>query len=273
MIDFYVYVHRRATTGEIFYVGKGHGNRAWSKSGRSKHWHNIVAKDELVVEIVTTGLQEWYAFELETSLIALHGRRDTGHGPLVNNTDGGEGAVGAILSKESRKRLSESKLGKKQAPETVKKRAAANKGKKRTADFCEKMRRQALGNPGRTGMLHLKETKVKMSKALLGNTRNRGKPRTGKAKESLLAGIELRKRAVCNAENVYLTIQDASQNAFISGLAKTAKSASSKISMCCSGARASAYGTTWRYATPEETAALKEKGRPQAPLSDLRSVA
>lgn len=28
MTDFYVYIHRKATDGEIFYVGKGQGNRA-----------------------------------------------------------------------------------------------------------------------------------------------------------------------------------------------------------------------------------------------------
>lgn len=106
MKDFYVYAHRRAATGEIFYIGKGYGRRAWSTSGRSKHWRNTVAKEGLTVELVATGLQEWYALELEMALISLHGRRDTGHGQLVNFTDGGEGTVGAIATKESRMRKS-----------------------------------------------------------------------------------------------------------------------------------------------------------------------
>jgi hypothetical protein len=43
----------------------------------------------------------------------------------------------------------------------------------------------------------------------------------------------------------------------------------SNIGRCLIGARPSAYGTTWRYATPEETAALKEKAASWAALSDL----
>ncbi len=38
------------------------------------------------------------------------------------------------------------------------------------------------------------------------------------------------------------------------------------------GTKRTAYGSAWRYATPEESAALKEKGASWAPLSDLRSV-
>jgi hypothetical protein len=89
--DFYVYLHRKATTGEVFYVGKGVGRRAWEKR-RAEYWLRTVKKHGLIVEILQDGLQEWYAHELERDLIALHGRRDLGYGPLVNLTDGGEGS-------------------------------------------------------------------------------------------------------------------------------------------------------------------------------------
>jgi hypothetical protein len=89
-----VYLHRKKTTGEVFYVGKGRGNRAWSVHGRNTVWKNVVKKHDYVVEIVMGDLQEWYAFELEKDLIALHGRRDEGRGTLVNLTDGGEGPSG-----------------------------------------------------------------------------------------------------------------------------------------------------------------------------------
>jgi hypothetical protein len=94
--DFYVYAHRKATTGEIFYVGKGYGNRAWSKR-RSEYWHNVANKYGLCVEIVASGLQEWYAFELEKELIAFHGRPN-----LVNMTDGGEGMYGWTPSEKTK---------------------------------------------------------------------------------------------------------------------------------------------------------------------------
>lgn len=35
MTDFYVYLHRKKTTKEVFYVGKGSGDRVWSRAGRS----------------------------------------------------------------------------------------------------------------------------------------------------------------------------------------------------------------------------------------------
>ena len=100
--DFYVYAHYKATTQEIFYVGKGSGPRAWDRKMRSPHWHNLVAKHDLTVRIVQDGLQEWAAFELERDLIALHGRKDLRQGPLINKTDGGEGGVGQIQSELKR---------------------------------------------------------------------------------------------------------------------------------------------------------------------------
>ena len=50
--NFYVYVHRTADTGRIFYVGKGTKNRAWTKGSRNLHWRNIVNKHGYTVEIV-----------------------------------------------------------------------------------------------------------------------------------------------------------------------------------------------------------------------------
>lgn len=88
--DFYVYVHRKATTGEIFYVGKGTAGRAWTAKSRNVHWHRIVKKHGIVVEILQDGLQEWAALELEIDYIALYGRKNIGHGNLINLTDGGD---------------------------------------------------------------------------------------------------------------------------------------------------------------------------------------
>lgn len=100
--DFYVYTHHKATTGEIFYVGKGQGRRAWdaAKNKRTAWWHSVARKHGVRVEIAQDGLQEWAAFELEQELIALHGRQDQNNGPLVNLSDGGEGASGATVTPE-----------------------------------------------------------------------------------------------------------------------------------------------------------------------------
>lgn len=115
MSDFYVYIHRKATTGEVFYVGKGKTRRAYDRFGRSNWWQRTVAKHGLVVEIAMSGLQEWYAFELETELIAYYGRADLKQGQLVNTTDGGEGSSGNLQSVETRKLRSVAHVGKKRS--------------------------------------------------------------------------------------------------------------------------------------------------------------
>jgi hypothetical protein len=88
--DFYVYLHRKATTGEVFYVGKGSGRRAWTRKSRNVYWHRVAKKNGVLVEILRDGLQEWAALELEIDYIALYGRKSTGYGPLINLTDGGD---------------------------------------------------------------------------------------------------------------------------------------------------------------------------------------
>jgi hypothetical protein len=89
-VDYYVYVHSKPS-GEIFYVGKGSKNRITDKNNRNLHWVRVVEKYGYDSRTVVGGLQEWYAKELEIDLIAYYGRADLGYGPLVNETDGGDG--------------------------------------------------------------------------------------------------------------------------------------------------------------------------------------
>lgn len=53
-MDFYVYRHIRRDTGEVFYIGKGFKNRAYSFLNRNPYWHNIVNKCGFDVEISKT---------------------------------------------------------------------------------------------------------------------------------------------------------------------------------------------------------------------------
>lgn len=96
-MKFFVYLHRRASDGRIFYVGKGCRYRHKSKWGRSTHWHNIVNKHGYTIEIAQKDLSEAEAFALEIELIAKY--KDQG---LCNRTDGGEGASGVIVSEETK---------------------------------------------------------------------------------------------------------------------------------------------------------------------------
>lgn len=110
MEDYCVYLHRRGTTGEIFYVGKGKGDRPWSRQGRNEWWNRIVEKHGFTVEIYMSGLQEWYSYELEKELIDYYGRANLGEGPLCNLVDGGPGATGNIKTPEMRAKVREKAL-------------------------------------------------------------------------------------------------------------------------------------------------------------------
>jgi hypothetical protein len=105
--NYYVYVHRKKTNGDVFYVGKGKGNRAWLTTTRSLLWNRTKDKYGYIVEIVQNNLQEWYAFELEKELICKYGRKDNKTGILVNMSDGGEGPSGQLISEAQRKKLSD----------------------------------------------------------------------------------------------------------------------------------------------------------------------
>lgn len=107
-MDFYVYLHRKPATGEAFYVGKGSNDRAWNVE-RNIQWKRTRNKHGLVVEIIASGLQEWYALELEMNLIAYYGRADLGKGTLLNKTDGGDGCKGLLVTEETKELQSKNK--------------------------------------------------------------------------------------------------------------------------------------------------------------------
>lgn len=63
---------------------------------------------------------EYQVLAEERRLIAHHGRRDLGKGPLLNLTDGGEGVSGRIYSPETRTKMSNSQKGLKKGPSPFK---------------------------------------------------------------------------------------------------------------------------------------------------------
>jgi hypothetical protein len=70
---YYVYVHK-GIDGTVFYVGKGTGDRAFSKD-RQPEWHYYVEKilnKQYNVEIVKEGISEEDALRIEDTLLAEH---------------------------------------------------------------------------------------------------------------------------------------------------------------------------------------------------------
>ncbi len=143
-----------------YYIGKGHGRRAFDKHGNVP-----VPHDRQNIVVVLGNLSEEEANSEEKRLIAFYGRIDKGTGCLRNRTDGGEGQCGnkltpenyiiavrnfreawrlkrdAIVAKmckpkpprteEHRRNASLAQLGKKQSAETIEKRFANRRGKSR----------------------------------------------------------------------------------------------------------------------------------------------
>lgn len=103
---FYVYEHVNLSTGEVFYVGKGCGTRAWSRSNRNRHWKYIEAAHGRAVRLVSTGLTEDEAFALEANLIKSYTP-----GTLATYASGGSGTSGYRHTEAARKAMSEKRKG------------------------------------------------------------------------------------------------------------------------------------------------------------------
>lgn len=114
-----VYQHRRLDNNEIFYIGieldsnkrKATGLRSAKISGRNRFWKSIASKTKYSIEILFKDLTNEESKQVEKYLIKFYGRRDLKLGSLVNLTDGGDGAVGCVQTKEHRQKISKSLKG------------------------------------------------------------------------------------------------------------------------------------------------------------------
>lgn len=138
--SFYVYIHKRATDGSVFYVGKGAGRRAWTSQSRNKHWKNTRAKHGINVEVLAHWPTELEAFEHEKFLIKCF--KDMGCN-LVNMTDGGEGVSGLLHSEQTIQKI-KNKLAE---PEIREKCSLSRIGKLKTEDHKQKLSIALAGKP------------------------------------------------------------------------------------------------------------------------------
>jgi len=132
--DYYIYIHRKKTTGEIFYVGKGKGVRCDVKSHRSAFWKSVVNRHGYTSTVILAGLDEDIAFEFEKAFIDWLGRRIDGTGVLVNLTEGGEGSSGYSHSDVAKEKIRQHRIGNKLSVESRQKLSRSTKGRK----FSEK---------------------------------------------------------------------------------------------------------------------------------------
>lgn len=254
-MDFYVYLHKRATDGKVFYVGKGTRYRATAKHGRSEFWKNIVAKHGLVVEYAQRGMQEWWAFELEQELISMYGREN-----LCNLTDGGEGASGCVASDgtklklaamrwtpEWRKNLSEKAKARFSDQEYRKRHSDRQKIRMKQPDVREKLRaaasaqfsseeaRRAASEISIRQFSNPAAREIARQRALerFNTPEKRAKHAQAKAVLCVETGVTF---GACTLASEWL-------------VATIGHGDNSQISKVCRGKLKSAYGYTWRYVT------------------------
>lgn len=102
-MKYYTYIHS-TPDGEIFYVGKGCGHRAFSTGKRSLAWRKMVADNNgITIKIVSYFETEQEAFEDEKKLISFYKKQNAN---LVNESEGGLGPLGYCQSVELRAKKS-----------------------------------------------------------------------------------------------------------------------------------------------------------------------
>jgi hypothetical protein len=174
---FYTYAHYKPN-GELFYIGKGQGFRAYTKSRKNKHWQKIVEKyGKPIVQILANWNTEKEALDHEILLIDCF--KSMGY-KLANKSSGGEGSSGYKHTEESKLKMSESLKGRtvwnKGVPmsedtriklkSSLNGRSVWNKGVPMSEEQKQKL---SLAKKGKTsprkGAKHTDETKLKMSKS------------------------------------------------------------------------------------------------------------
>ena len=182
-MHYYTYAYLREDRTP-YYIGKGKGDRIYSKSRRIKP-----PKDKSRIIYLKQNLTEEEAFRHEIYMIDVFGRKDLGTGILQNLTNGGDGSSGWVPSEETRKKMS----GRIPSEETRAKMSEARKGEKNhnygkthSVETRKKISESQIGKTlskehiekiieGLKGKTHSEETRKKMSEALIGNTRALGK--------------------------------------------------------------------------------------------------
>lgn len=144
MHDYYVYIHKKKTDGEVFYVGKGRGRRAFVSSGRSSFWKSVATKHDVEVVFVITNAPEELTFAIEMLLIDYYGRRDCSDGQLVNLTNGGESPVGFKHTDSAKQAIRQHRIGKKLSSESRKKLSNKTKGRKFSDEANEARRLKTI---------------------------------------------------------------------------------------------------------------------------------
>lgn len=180
-----VYFHINSFTEEVFYVGIGTIQRPKQNYKRSDYWKNYVKKYGFKPKIIEKGLGWDEACKLEKHFISLFGRKDTGTGMLINQTNGGDGTGGYAGFWKGKKRTSASEetikkckennarywLGKTLSSEAKEKIASKLRGGKLSEETKQKLKGRIPWNKGKKGVQVSTRRGLKTGKPMHPNTR------------------------------------------------------------------------------------------------------
>ena len=109
----FVYCYLRKKDHTPYYVGLG------TRAVRPMQPHSVLVPDEpWRIRVLRQGLSKDDAVNWECFYIQHFGRVNNKTGILRNLTDGGEGANGAVVSQQTRKKMSKARLGRKMSAQT-----------------------------------------------------------------------------------------------------------------------------------------------------------
>lgn len=234
---YYVYVHKRASDGSIFYVGKGSGRRLLDLSGRNAHWKRVVDRHGFTASKICSDLPEVCALSIERALIHKIGMKN-----LTNQKD--SALEGAVYSEEVRKKMSDAKKGwtpPVRSKETKRKMAASlsrpivsSRGETfdNGIEAVNFLRKNGYPTASRGNISSVITGKLK---SCYGRTWARAsdgipdyQPRVSEKRKAVIRSDGA---TFCSAAHA----------------AKSVNGSQGNISMCCRGERKVAYGYKWEY--------------------------
>ena len=197
--SYFVYAHFTLDTNESFYVGKGTRKRWQNAAGRSDAWKRHAKKHGVYTRMLVRNASPYAAGVLETTAIAMFGRRDLGQGSLLNRTNGGEGSPGHVVSPETTAKIVAKIKGREVSEETKAKIRAYF-----TPEVRQQMRERATGKPvskatraklraANLGKKASDATRAKMGAA--STAAQKGKPKSTKARAAI-AEAAARRRGI-----------------------------------------------------------------------------
>jgi hypothetical protein len=228
----YVYRHIRLDKNEPFYIGIGSSeyyNRAYRNKNRTDLWKRISVKGGYEVEILLDNLTWDEACEKEKEFISLYGRIDLKTGCLANMTDGGDGAINAIISKEHREKVAEANRKRVFTKEDRKNISIRHTGRVKSEESKKKLSNSLKNSEKFKAAIKINSEKYKGFKHSEESKKKMGASRSKKVIQKTLDG------------NVIKIWDSASQ------IEKEILYSQANISKCCKGQYTQSYGFKWEY--------------------------